>query len=211
MDTLPPELLSIIVLMVAETIKCGGMLRTVCKEWKDIIDRTYDKPMMISNRWITTITAAEWASNNGCNLNEICLWAIKGGYIEVLKWVRSNGIPWPNKYTCETAARYGHLEILQYAHSDGLAWSELWICVHASKNGHLHILKWLDSIGYIRYKEWACEWAAEYGHVHILKWYYKEYGELDGPRLHMEAFKNNQIEVLNWLHDMKIYMDCEES
>ena len=41
-----------------------------------------------------------------------CSGAARGGHLEMLQWVRTNGWPW-DKVTCRAAAAAGHLEVLQ--------------------------------------------------------------------------------------------------
>jgi hypothetical protein len=175
MDTLPHEIISIIVLMVAKLVTCGGMLRTVCKEWKDIIDMKYNKPYLSTVNFITTATTVEWARNNGC----------------CIKWI------------CRRVSRSGKLEVLQWVHDEGYNWDLLVVCRRAAEHGSLNILKWLHANGFTDYHKWLCLWAATFGHVPILEWAYDNYFGRTKDDLYLAACHHNQLAVLKWLHEKK--------
>ena len=50
-----------------------------------------------------------------------CIWVARGGHLETLQWLRSQGCPW-DKYMCSVAAAYGHLKCLQWARENGYPW-----------------------------------------------------------------------------------------
>jgi hypothetical protein len=45
---------------------------------------------------------------------ECCALAARGGYLEMLTWLRGHHCPW-DAWTCAYAARGGHLEVLRWA------------------------------------------------------------------------------------------------
>ena len=90
-----------------------------------------------------------WLRSEGVYLGD-CSKAAKAGHLEVLKWLRSEGCPW-DEHTCAGAAEKGHLEVLKWLRSEGCPWNEE-ACARAIKGGHLEILKWLRSEG--------CPWDA---------------------------------------------------
>ncbi len=77
----------------------------------------------------------------------ICEVASGQGYLKVLKWARSHGLPW-DEWTCYYAAANGHLEILQWARSQvpPCPWDSA-TCYIAAITKHLEILQWCQSNG----------------------------------------------------------------
>jgi hypothetical protein len=200
MNKLPYDIVSIIVLMICEKVKCSGILRTVCKEWKEIIDIKYNNPIN-SMEWVTTVSAAEWARDHGCCMTSIGRWSARIGNLDMLKWSKVNNIPW-KRWTCEIAAQGGHLEVFEWAHTEGCDWDELWVCMFASQHGHLNVLKWLNDNGYTRHNKWICVWAIQYGHLPAVKWAYDTLGKPKYDLLWI-ACDYNQLEVLKWLYSNK--------
>jgi hypothetical protein len=49
--------------------------------------------------------------------HRFCELAALEGYLNLIKWARTNGCPW-NVPTCSYAAEGGHLEVLQWAHAN---------------------------------------------------------------------------------------------
>ena len=50
--------------------------------------------------------------------NDVCLSAIKKGYLKILKYAHENGCPW-NEDTCSRAAVRSNLDCLKYAIENG--------------------------------------------------------------------------------------------
>ena len=65
--------------------------------------------------------------------------AAKGGYLELLKWLKSNGCGWTED-CCYFVVLRGHLEVLIWARHNGCKWSA-WTCYAAAKGDHLEVLK----------------------------------------------------------------------
>jgi hypothetical protein len=102
-------------------------------------------------------------------LDDVCMYAARGGHLKVLRWARENGCPWDH-LTCAYAAGRGHLEILQWARGNGCSWNE-WTCGFAASNGHLEVLKWLRrEKDPCPWNEWTCAHAAKGGHLKVLRW-----------------------------------------
>ena len=96
-----------------------------------------------------------------------CRYAARNGHFELLKWVRANQCPW-DKRTCAYAAMRGHLEILKWARANQCPWDE-YTCSYAAANGHLELLKWCRA-NQCPWDKWTCSYAAANGHLDLLKW-----------------------------------------
>ena len=60
-----------------------------------------------------------WLRSEGCGWDwKECAHAAAGGHMEALKWLRGEGCPW-NERTCNLAAGYGHLDVLRWAIENG--------------------------------------------------------------------------------------------
>ena len=137
-------------------------LRAVSRAMRDAVDKT---GLLVEEK--TTEGAAElgWLDTlqhklqkGGLNKSYVCLYAGKGGQLEVLQWARGNGCPW-DKWTCAFAAHGGQLEVLQWARANSCPWDAN-TCAFAAKGGHLQVLQWLRANG-CPWDEWTCEMAVE--------------------------------------------------
>lgn len=96
------------------------------------------------------------------------------GHLNVLKWLRSEGVPC-NESTCAEAIRMGHLDCLKWLREGGVplkVWGESGACAVAAGGRNMDVLKWLRSEGggVVPWDEWACAGAAECGQLDVLKW-----------------------------------------
>ena len=66
--------------------------------------------------------------------------ACKGGHLEIMKWLRSEGCGWDWK-ECAHAAAGGHMEALKWLRGEGCPWNER-TCNLAAGYGHLDVLRW---------------------------------------------------------------------
>ena len=96
-----------------------------------------------------------------------CAYAVHGGHLGVLQWLREQGCPWDG-YTCASAALGGHLAVLQWARANGAPWNE-GACWSAAVGGHLEVLQWLREHG-APWNEQTCAQAAGAGHPEVLQW-----------------------------------------
>jgi len=83
-----------------------------------------------------------------------CSHASSKGYLEILKWLRSEGYHW-DEWTCSLAAENGHLDVLKWARENGCSWDDL-TYFFAIRNKHFHVSRWakdnscpIDDINYI--------------------------------------------------------------
>lgn len=85
------------------------------------------------------------------NENKICpfqVWtfeaAAEKGYVEVLKWLRSQDPPCPwSERTCELAAQYGQTEVLKWVQLQDPHWMDEYVWDAAYRGGHSNVLQWL--------------------------------------------------------------------
>lgn len=90
----------------------------------------------------------EWAyaNNYGFDNYDICGDAVRGGQLDILKWLRQRNCPWDYD-VCLGAASRGYIDIIKWAHENGCPCSTYtYIC--AIENNQLDILKWLYENGY---------------------------------------------------------------
>ena len=119
-----------------------------CLKYKE--DFTY---FVRTNQLNTVMYALMYDASFGIN---ICANAARGGHLEVLKWLLTNGFVW-DAATCMCAAEGGHLDMLKWLRLDNhwnrnlnsnsngpCPWNE-WTCMMAAMNNHLETLKWLRS------------------------------------------------------------------
>ncbi len=144
--------------------------------------------------------------------------AVQNGYLEVLKWVCSEGFPsgvQSSSDWCSRAARYGQLETLQWLRYQDFPWDSD-TCACAALYGHLEILKWargdLDSPAsrseginpernentVCPWDEWTCIWAAQNGHLEVLKWALSQGCPGDKEMICTWAAIYGHLEVLKW-------------
>ena len=107
---------------------------------------------------------------------DVCAGAVKGGHIELLKWLIHKGVPW-GVDCCVNAVEFRKFEILRWLRSPDQEQKCPWnsqVCAVAAKNGDLGILQELRSyeseMGRCRWDSWTCARAAEFGHLHVIKW-----------------------------------------
>lgn len=189
---LPVEILLIIFSNLTKNL---GILRMVCRDFRDLIDaeyggegkKTYNIEMARSISLIQF--ALQLQPYNGViyPVDEyICSRAASFGNLELIIWARDpltvkprgiTQIPWDQE-TCYQAARKGHLHVLAGIRNPDLAggpcpWSSL-LCEYAAQYGHLHILEWVRSedrdqeAGRCPLDQETYKWAVLEGHNHII-------------------------------------------
>jgi hypothetical protein len=127
MDELPPELVTIIVVLACRIESCAGLLRTVCRQWRDIIDQNCITPKT-SPIWIDSVSKVEWAIQNGmyrgnsCKCRT-CVNVSKYNYLKMLEYMR---------YKCNRSRinmRFSHYDVLQWIRDRALG---LYISPHTN-------------------------------------------------------------------------------
>ncbi len=109
-----------------------------------------------------------------------CEYAAGRGYLKLLEWSHSIGIPWSSE-TCEFAAACGQLETLQWlrSHPMGPAHWNRAVYTNAAAYGHLHVLQWCFDIGCVKNMQAVCDAAALHGQLEILKWAHDKNAHID--------------------------------
>jgi hypothetical protein len=73
-----------------------------------------------------------------------CVYAAKGGHLEILKWLKEQGAPLEE--TCYFAAKTGDLSLLKWLRKEGTPWNEE-ICYESSLAGQSEVLKYMRKHG----------------------------------------------------------------
>jgi hypothetical protein len=121
----------------------------------------------------TSVVRLAWAKNSGCpwwstsGAHSICLFAARGGHLDVLRWARERHCPW-NEATCCYAAEGGHLEVMRWARDHDCPWDSR-TCAWAAKHGHLVVLRWAREHD-CQWDDMTCLYAARNGHLEVLQW-----------------------------------------
>ena len=110
---------------------------------------------------------------------ESAVWAARGGHVDVLRWLASQGLEMDAR-ACAAAAAGGWMEALQFLRTSGCEWDES-TCALAAVGGHLEVLKWARS------QDPPCPWsrsdcrrvASDSNHQHIVKWIDQQEDESD--------------------------------
>ena len=139
----------------------------------------------------------QWLSLQGAALSpHMCTWAAEGGHLAVLQYAHQNGCAWDSS-TCEAAAGGGHLAVLQYARQNGCAWSS-GTCEAAARGGHLAVLQYAHQNS-CTWGPAVCSAAAELGNLSILRWL-RQHGCPWDWRTTSAAAVGDHLEVLRWAH-----------
>lgn len=161
---------------------------------------------------------SQFTARNVCSLfkviipkNKLLLKNVsKCGYIDILKWAKSNvsSFRW-NKYICSYAAYNGHLNVIEWAHNNGCPWDEK-TCTYAAISGHLNIIVWIRSqIPPCPWNEYASISAAKYGQLEVLKYLHHHECEWSHYQICNFARRNNHLHILEWYKNnvSKMYHD----
>lgn len=79
--------------------------------------------------------------NNMLTHSDVCTAAALSGKVEVLDWVRNEGVPW-NKWTLALGVRSGKAEVVEYLLENHCPRDE-WSCYEAAYSGKIDLLKLL--------------------------------------------------------------------
>eukprot|EP00038_Savillea_parva_P025401 m.47521 g.47521 ORF g.47521 m.47521 type:complete len:143 (+) comp6893_c1_seq1:86-514(+) len=97
MDDLSTELLAQVLLQPA-LAQVSGLLRQVCRQWRDLLD--HRRPgasgrQTAPSAMVACVPLMVWARANGCPWDvRMCQHAAEAGHLDVLQWARANGCPW---------------------------------------------------------------------------------------------------------------------
>ena len=157
-----------------------------------------------------SLETLKWMKEMGCSFepvwvhtpSQIFEGAAWEGDIEVLKWLRENGLTW-NERALDYAATAGNLEALKWFYSTIPEFGEDSMCyTFAAEGGHLEVLKWLKAVGcpHDDHPEWISASAAMGGHLDALKWL-KDNGFQLCKEATWYAASKNHLEMLKWLRE----------
>jgi len=128
--------------------------------------------------------------------------AIRGGNIDMIKWLRDNKCP----YNRSTSGYYSHDRLIKMI-TTGLPILKLLIeleyffddslCNYAAYYGNLEVLNYLYMSGFKLNKK-VIEYAAAQGHLHIIIWVREHGCEWDSEAC-LATVHNNHLDVLRWL------------
>ncbi len=191
MDTLPVELLSIILYLVDDSVVC----KFVCKLWASLV------PVGVVGDYAGRLACRghlgllKWARKNGCLCTcRLYLIAAEYGHINILQWVfGKERLAYHYYAVCFAAARGGRVDVLRWV---SVCWSDghyKMLCNYifmsrivrtAAKHGHLNVIIWVMNNGYqnlaqkidnrkanIESMHDAYIAASQHGHVHVLQWF----------------------------------------
>jgi len=136
--------------------------------------------------------------------------AVKGGHLELLKWLLSKNVSWGPK-CCANAVEYRRADILTFLRTSKprCPWNSD-TCSAAAKIGDLQTLQLLRSyesdLKRCRWGHWTCARAAEYGHLEILQWA-RSMGCKWSHWTCTLAARNGHLDVLIWTQNQR--QPCE--
>lgn len=161
--------------------------------------------------------------------NNIGIYAIKKGYLNLLEWASDNKYLCHDRYSlihcvvrdilleegipdkfqigcanyCCIASEYGHLDVLRWLIENNYPWT-LDMSTIASTKGHLHILQWLKDNNFPLSDE-AFESAIPGNHLDVLKWIALNKNPLKWNLKSScaKAAQYGNLEILQWLRKTK--------
>jgi hypothetical protein len=194
--TLPKELLALIVSIldtnyyfhVALTCKALHIVVREVLNNKNIAMKTNVKNMVVS------VSLFEWAREHNCPLNRAGDFAVKGGHLEVLKYMQEHRCWQFNKNdTCRLAAMGGHLEMLKYLYENHCRWGKM-RSYYTSKGEYLKVMRaWPQ-------QEYACWYSARLGNLEMMR-YLHEHGCPWHERTCCSAAEKGHLDVLRYAHE----------
>jgi hypothetical protein len=136
-----------------------------------------------------------------CCLDEIACVAIEMGNLKVLEWARLRDCDFiPAMFF--PAFPQGHIGVLKWAAEHDLDWFDPALTAVAAENGHSNVLEFLWKQNR-EFHDYSAERAAACGQVSVLSWM-KGRNMLEQETtlesLWIEAIRNEQINVLDWLN-----------
>ena len=148
------------------------------------------------------LAVLRYAMENGCFSSsdiatQLMTRAMESGNLDMLKYLKEKGYPWPSGFYEKAAAR-GYLDILKWLHQNGCPCPTTPASFAAATNGHLSVLLWLYTEHGMKLNTGHFEAAAEGGHVEVLTWL-KENGCQWKARACAKAAGAGKKEALQWL------------
>ncbi len=115
------------------------------------------------------LESLKWLRSNGYGWDDdVCTIAATHKNLGLLKWLHAEGCPW-DEDTCMAAAEYGNFKVLKWARGNGCKWDKKRISYVIATSGHVKMMKWARSQG-CWWDEEKCSWAACAGKLEMLQW-----------------------------------------
>ena len=182
--------------------------RLVCKQWRDCLPPPFLGFLFSFGPTVAaegSISLLQWAKEEmiqwyAWDGSRCCEVAIKGGHLELLKWLMKNDEDgWNHGKSCAWAAEEGHLDVLKWLRENRCTWNEE-TCTAAARGGHLDLLKWLRE-NYCPWDRLAGSVAAEGGHLEMLIWARGNGCPVDSGTCDRAA-AGGHLPILKWLKEI---------
>ena len=179
--------------------------RLVCKLWRDCLPPPPPRFLFSFGPTVAahgSISLLQWAKEKmipsyAWDGRMCCEVAIRGGHLELLKWLKDeDGWNHPKAPAC--AAEGGHLEVLKWLRENGCPWRAS-TCTSAAKGGHFEMLKWLKENG-CPLDQTTFDEAAGSGNLEMLKWL-KERVCGSSTLAFDKAATGGHLDALKWLKE----------
>jgi len=221
-ETLPPELLSIIVGFAGEsaTRVMWVVGRLVCRVWKNLFPSSEEfkkrlgqyrkqehrlSSQIAEQGWISLLLWVNRVYPSG--IERILDAAAKYGHLDLLKKLKeeNNNQGFHVTRLLVRAAKGGHLEVLRWLQELGDSFSAITqVAFKAIGKGHLEVVKYLRSQYARRFKvpEGVSKKAVQKGHLEMVKWLIEEYALFvhHGQNC-VDAAETGQLEMLKWMKE----------
>ena len=135
--------------------------------------------------------------------------ALRCGNISMVKLLQLYNVPFSidaGAQAIECNDENKAIEMLTYLMNNNFIEINGLLCISAARMGYLEILKWLRHTKKVPWGEGlgVCYAACERGHIHILNWAIKNGCETNDV-LYQRAKMYNQLEVMKWLKEKKLF------
>jgi len=118
------------------------------------------------------------------------------GKTNVLRWLKSQGMPLDHRYCMAGGGGGGHIEVLELLKREGCKFHEE-ASVAAARAGHTHVLEWLRENG-CELGERTCSYAGLGGHIEVLEYLKAKGCALRGATCRSAA-RGGHLDALKWL------------
>lgn len=192
MEDLPTELVRV-VLLHPLLRDWAGLLRQVCRRWRDIVERRQTHVRVVFGG-----SDALYALTKPWSKNEVALYAAEYAPLAVLRTMEASGTPFQAYTALSRAARTGDLALGKWLmRGDKHEGPHELHAILAAEHGHLEFVRWLHSKG--------CPWttnafsmAIRGGHLDVLQWAHSHNLACNSSGVCREAARSGQLEVLQW-------------
>lgn len=200
MNTLPADLLNLILNTYVNDLGGKCICRFVCRKWRGLL--LHGK---LCSDAFTTLNTLIWARKNHCPWSENSLYnACKAGDLSIVKYMKTNSPLWSNEKVSYHVGASGNISALEWAISQGCPLYN-GVFVNIVRNRHLHVLEWAKNHYLITTGCMMTE-AAAIGWIEGMEWLEKE-GIKPGVYIYNAAVQTGQISSLNWAYSKGVRYD----